>query len=269
MSSTRERMKPYEFPAFRMIDDIYYVGGSVGSFLITSDEGHILIDTVYPEYGSFILKGILDLGFSPRDIKYIAITHAHFDHTGSATMLAEATGAQVCIGELDREAAEQGSERQPPIKIDKSLKDGDVIAFGDKEILVYHTPGHTVGNVSFGFKIAHEGRVLNGFLIGGFAVRSSTAPARYDGALQDYKKTLDRLESLNVDVWFVSHPEPSDIFGKFELLRRGGKPNPFIDPAGWKAFLTTLRGSLIDGNEVGPASFPLYSKERPYFLKPE
>lgn len=264
MSSTRERMKPYEFPAFRMIDDIYYVGGSVGSFLITSEEGHILIDTVYPEYGSFILKGILDLGFSPRDIKYIAITHAHFDHTGSAMMLAEATGAQVCIGEVDREAAEKGSERQPPIKIDKSFTDGDVIAVGDKEIRVYHTPGHTAGNISFGFTIAHEGRALNVFLIGGFAVR---ARARYEGAHQDYEKTLDRLESLKVDVWFVSHPEPSDIFGKFELLRRGVKPNPFIDPEGWKAFLKTLRGSLVDGKEVGPASFPLYSKERPYFLK--
>ncbi len=268
MSSDQQRVardegKPYDIPAFRMIDDIYYVGGYVGSFLITSEDGHILIDTTFPGQGAYILKGIVDLGFKPKDVKHILITHAHFDHTGNAMMLAEATGAKVCIGEFEREAAEKGSERHPAITIDESLKDGDIIAVGNKEIRVYHTPGHTIGNISFGFNIPHENQMLNTFIVGGFAVGNR---ARYEGALQDYKKTLERYESLNVDVWLVSHPEPNDTFGKFALLRQGVTPNPYIDPDGWKAFLQMLEESLRSGKELSPWIFPLYTRQQPYFL---
>jgi len=265
---------PYDIPAFRIIDDIYYVGEYVSSHLITSNEGHILIDTINPDSGPFILKGILDLGFDPLDIKYILITHFHFDHTGSAAMLAKLTGAKVAIGELDAEPAEKGTtlpgmDPLPPLKIDMRLKDGDVITLGDKEIHVYHTPGHTAGNISFGWKTTHKGRKLDVFLDGGFAIGGPGGEVKgaYEGAWEDYKKTVEKLESLNVDVWLQSHPEPNDTFSKFELQRRGVEPSPFIDPEGWKAFVGILRDSLAKGKGVGPLTFPLYTRQRPYFLK--
>jgi len=99
---------PYNTPAFRMIDDIYYVGSRfVSSHLITSEEGHVLIDTCMPDTGPFILKGIVDLGFYPKDVEYILISHAHVDHLGSTRLLAEETEAKVCIGEAHVEAAQK------------------------------------------------------------------------------------------------------------------------------------------------------------------
>ena len=92
-----------------MIGDIYYVGSRfVSSHLITSEEGHVLIDTCMPDTGPFILKGIVDLGFYPKDVEYILISHAHVDHLGSTRLLAEETGAKVCIGEADVQAAQEG-----------------------------------------------------------------------------------------------------------------------------------------------------------------
>jgi len=249
------RLPPYYAPAFRMIDDIYYVGSThVSSHLITSEEGHILIDTCMPNTGPFILKGIVDLGFKPKDIKYILITHAHIDHLGSAKFLAEETGAKVCIGETDVEAAEKGSTTRfgligfEPFKVDISLKEGDVIALGDKKIHVYHTPGHTPGCCSFGFKVNHEGREYNAFIFGGpgqnVFVKENLQRKIYGGTIQDYKNTLERLETFNVDVWFGPHPRVNRTFKKLELLKKGVKPNPYIDPEGWKAHIKGLKERL-------------------------
>ena len=112
MSSGTEKRSirlPYNAPAFHMIGDIYYVGSRfVSSHLITSEVGHMLIDTCMPDTGPFILKGIVDLGFDPKDVKYILITHAHVDHLDSTRLLAEETGAKVCTGEADVQAAQEG-----------------------------------------------------------------------------------------------------------------------------------------------------------------
>jgi len=242
-------------PAFRIIDDIYYVGSrSVSSHLITSDEGHVLIDTCNPGDGPSVLKSIRDLKFSPNDIKYILTTHGHHDHVGGTKIIAEETGAKICVGEADVVAVEKGSATREGLtgfatfKVDKMLKDGDIIPLGNKEIRVYHTPGHTPGCVSIGFKINHEGRTCNVFLFGGAGLNvfeeRNLKRGIYGGTLQDFGKTLDRLETLKVDVWLGSHPNQNDTFGKLDLLLKGISPNPYIDPSGWKVFLKRLRTDL-------------------------
>lgn len=248
-------MLPYDAPAFHMIDDIYYVGSrSVSSHLITSEEGHILIDTCMPSTGPFILKGIVDLGFKPKEIKYILITHAHIDHLGSTRLLAQETEANVCIGEADVEAAQKGSATKyglvgfPPFKVDLPLKEGSTIAVGDKEIHVYHTPGHTPGCCSFGLEIEGEERKYNVFLFGGPGLnvfeRRNLRKGIYGGTLDDFKRTLDRLETLQVDVWLGAHPGQNRAFQKLELLKKGVKPNPYIDPEGWKGFIRSIKDRL-------------------------
>jgi len=262
-AATDERVKrllaeyrvPYDAPAFRMIDNVHYVGGKmVSSHLIATRAGHILIDTCMPNSGPFILKGIVDLGFNPRDVKYILITHAHIDHLGSTRMLAKETGAKVCIGEADVEAAEKGSATQfcligfAPFKVDRALREGDTIAIGGKEIRVYHTPGHTPGCCSFGFKVNYEGVDYNGFLFGGpgqnVFEEENLRASIYGGTIQDYKTSLNRLETLMVDVWLGAHLGQNDMFGKLELLKKGIKPNPYIDPEGWKDYLKKLKDNL-------------------------
>ena len=82
---------------FRMIGNIYYVGTEgLASYLITSPQGHILVDTVMPESTSQIKANIEKLGFKITDIKYLVNTHAHIDHTGGLAEMKQASGGAAC-----------------------------------------------------------------------------------------------------------------------------------------------------------------------------
>jgi len=210
------------------------------------------------------LKGIVDLGYKPEDIEYILITHAHIDHLGSTKFLAEETGAKICIGRDDVEAVEKGStsveevERGSPyrlgligfepFKVDLPLDEGDTIAVGDKEIHVYYTPGHTPGCCSFGFKVEVEKRKYDAFMLGGQGVNvfveENLKHRIYGGTVLDFKKTVVRLEDFKVDIWLGTHPNHNNTFQKLELMRKNVKPNPFIDPQGWKDFIKDIKLEL-------------------------
>jgi len=235
--------------AFRMIDEIYYVGiERVSSHLMTSDAGHILIDTCMPDSGPAILEHITHLGFEPKDVRYILISHAHIDHLGSAKFLAAQTGAKVCVGAADVAAAETGSTTKmgltgfEPFKVDMALSEGDVVAVGDKQIRVCHTPGHTPGCCAFVFTVRADGKEYAGALFGGPGLNvfnpKMLSKGVYGGTKEDFSSTLDRLEAMPIQVWLGSHPNQNGTFAKHQLLKQGAKPNPYIDPQGWKEFLS-------------------------------
>src|SRR6476620_8866675 len=94
---------------FKMIGNVYYVGtDGLASYLITSPQGHILVDTVMPEATSQIKANIEKLGFKVADIKYLLNTHAHIDHTGGLAEMKQASGAQLVAGEADKPLLEGG-----------------------------------------------------------------------------------------------------------------------------------------------------------------
>ena len=68
---------------FKVFGNTYWVGTySLGSVLVTSDAGHVLIDAALPESVPQIRDHIRDLGFKVEDIKLILNTHDHYDHAG-------------------------------------------------------------------------------------------------------------------------------------------------------------------------------------------
>jgi len=242
-------MTDYDGSPFHIIDNIYYIGTDfVSSHIFTSKEGHILLDTCWPDSGPGILNGVTELGFSPKDIRYLVISHAHIDHLGSTALLAKETGATICVGEADVEAAEKGSTTQAGLvgfetfKVHRPLKEGDVIAVGGRRLHVYHTPGHTPGCCSFGFKVQDENRTYRGMLFGGAGLNvfeeENLKRNIYGGTIEDLRKSLERMLRFDAKVWLGNHPFHNDTFQKLEHLRQGIRPNPYIDPDGWKAFLT-------------------------------
>ena len=149
--------KPTE--PFKVIGNIHYVGtNGLASYLITTPQGHFLVDTGLPEANSQIRANIAKLGFKIADIKYLLNTHAHLDHTGGFADLKQETGAQLVAGERDKPLLEGGyypgqesavELRFPAVKVDRTVKDGDTVTLGDTTLTAHATPGHSPGCTSW------------------------------------------------------------------------------------------------------------------------
>jgi len=162
----------YADPA-RVFDNFYFVGGSVhSSWAITTSEGIIIIDTIYP-YNSeeLIVEGLRKLGLDPADIRYVIISHAHGDHIGGAQMLQERFGARVVMGGPDWDTVERYPNRYRTMapRRDIVATDGMQITLGDATVTLWTTPGHTPGTLSYTFTVRDGGRPVNVAYSGGTA----------------------------------------------------------------------------------------------------
>ena len=113
------------FPAHQVMDNLYFVGtGGLGTFLVTTPEGHILINTDFERTIPLIEESVAALGFDLDDVKIILGSHAHGDHQAADVFLRERTGAQVMIMQEDV-AGWQRMNRGDNIPIERILHDGD------------------------------------------------------------------------------------------------------------------------------------------------
>src|SRR3954464_4829245 len=140
---------------FRIIGNIYYVGANeVTSYLITSPEGHILLDGGFPETAPIIERNIQKLGFKLTDVKALISTHAHYDHAGGLAELKRATGAKFYASAADQPLLAAGGKGDfafggrflfPAVIADDTVKDGQVLRAGSAAMQAHLTPGHTKG----------------------------------------------------------------------------------------------------------------------------
>src|SRR4051812_36331471 len=101
------------FPAHQIAENVYYVGSkSTASYLITTPEGHMLINSGYEETVPLIRASLESLGFKPRDVKIILESHAHSDHVAGHALLKELTGAKVYVMRGDQEVIAGGGAGQ-------------------------------------------------------------------------------------------------------------------------------------------------------------
>src|SRR5882672_1443378 len=162
----------YAEPA-KVFDDLYFVGGKVhSSWALTTRDGIILIDTIFP-YNSeeLIVGGMQKLGLDPKQIKYIIMSHAHADHIGGAEMLQKKYGAKVVMGAPDWASVEKYPNRYKTMapKRDIVATDGMKITLGGRTVTIWLTPGHTPGTLSYTFTALDRGRTVNVAYSGGTA----------------------------------------------------------------------------------------------------
>src|SRR5436190_10069653 len=229
--------KPTE--PFKIIGNVYYVGtDGLASYLITSPQGHILVDTVMPEATSQIKASIEKLGFKVTDIKYLVNTHAHIDHTGGLAEMKQASGAQMVAGEADKPlleggyypgAQEDAALAFPPVKVDRTVREGDKVTVGDVTLTAHETPGHSPGCTSWEFSVK-DGDTMRSVLIfcsGTVALNRLVANPTYSGIVTDYRKTFARAKDMKVDVLLAPHPEMYRMQDKRAMLEDGAS-NPFV-----------------------------------------
>jgi metallo-beta-lactamase class B len=242
---------------FKMIGNVYYVGtDGLASYLITSPQGHILVDTVMPESTSLITANIQKLGFKVTDIKYLINTHAHIDHTGGLAEIKQASGAQMVGGEADKPLLEGGyypgaesddALKFPPVKVDRTVREGDKVTVGDVTLIAHETPGHSPGCTSWEFAVK-DGDATRSVLIfcsGTVALNRLVGNPTYSGIVADYKKTFARARDMKVDVLLAPHPEMYKMQEKRARLAEGGA-NPFVNPGEFNAYAATLEKAFED-----------------------
>ena len=230
------------FPPHKVIDNIWYVGTeSLASFLVTTPQGHILINSSYEANVPVILGSVEKLGFKTSDIKIILGSHAHGDHMEGDAELKRLTGAQVMAMAEDVPALQRMMPGGKPHPIDRVLHDGDTVTLGTATLVARLTPGHTKGCTTWTMKATENGRTYDVVVIGSVGVNPGFVLVDNKdnpGIADEYIRAFKVLRSLPCDVPLASHPAMYNLAEKFKKL--GANPNPFIDPAGYKAELDTV-----------------------------
>lgn len=239
-------------PPFRIVGNVYYVGSKdLASYLITTPQGDILINSNLTSSVPLIRKNIEALGFRFSDVKILLISHAHFDHCAGSKLIKQLTGAKYMVMDRDVPVVESGgradfqygkslSSRFPATKVDRALHDGDEVRLGDVVLVAHLTPGHTKGCTTWTMKVKDGGRVYNVVIVGspnvnpGYNLVNSAA---YPTMAQDYELTFRTLKSLPCDVFLGAHGGYFGLEDKFERSKLEGV-NAFVDPEGYSSYVT-------------------------------
>src|SRR5262245_47145135 len=214
------------FPPHKVIGNIYYVGTrTLTSYIITTPQGHILVNTTYERNVPVIQKSVEQLGFKFADVKIVLGTHAHGDHQEGDALVKQMTGAQVMAMAEDvpaLEAMKPGGKTHP---IDRVLHDGDRVTLGGTTLVAHLTPGHTRGATTWTMK-ADEGGKTYDVMIG----TSWRAPERITPQhVEEFRRSFAKVRALPCDVQLGDHGGQYNLQAKYAKLR-SGSPNPFIDP---------------------------------------
>ena len=239
---------------FRIAGNLYYVGtAELGSFLVATDAGHIVLDTPLESETHLVIDSIRKLGLDPKGIRILLNSQAHYDHTGSLAELKKLSGAKVMAGRRDAELLARGGRGDfafgdrypfPPVEVDRPLDDGDEITLGGTTLLVRLTPGHTMGTTTYVLDVTEDGKTLRVVIAGSLSVNPGVRlanPPSYEGIAEDYARSIRILESLEPDVFLSAHGQFYGLKEKAALLRKGAAPNPFLDASLYRPWVARMK----------------------------
>lgn len=239
---------------FRIVGNIYYVGASdLASYLITTADGHFLIDTGVGEMSAQIKHNVEALGFHMSDIRYLLASHAHFDHIQGHAVLQRMTGAQVLVMEADADAMEAGQDLSPlgfegwePVRVDRRLQDGERVTLAQTTLTATWAPGHTPGCTTWttSTQDGGENMVVTFFGCNGpnDGVQLLNNP-RFPDLVEQTRFGFDNLAKLNPDIYLTGHNEEA-FEGIEQLMRVQTRPHPLLGQLPWQDLIAQRRASI-------------------------
>jgi metallo-beta-lactamase class B len=235
---------------FRIADGLYYVGSKdLASYLVTTPQGNILINSSLESSPGLIRKSVEQLGLKYGDIKILLISHAHWDHDAGSARVIQETGAKYMVMDGDVPVVESGGVKDfaygdspyPKAKVDRALHDGDEVKLGDTVLVAHKTPGHTRGCTTWTLKVKQNGKTLNAVIVGSWNVNpgfrlvdTPKQAASYPGIADDYRKTFAVLKKLPCDIFLGAHGAYFNMLDKLTRVAKEGDA-VWIDPAAYKA----------------------------------
>lgn len=205
-------------PPFRVVGNLYGVGGfDLATYLITSSEGHILINTGIEGSIDDISANIDALGYDIADVKILLSMQSHFDHTADLARIKKETGAKMYATAPDVRVLEDGGFSDPhfggletfrPIRVDRVVRDGEVIELGEIKLTVHYHPGHTEGSSSYGMKVRENGKTYNVLIANMGTInpgKKLLVKPTYPGISEDFATTYRIQKAMPVDIWVAAH----------------------------------------------------------------
>lgn len=226
------------FEPFRIAGNVHYVGTrGLAAFLITDPAGHMLIDGAMEESAAQIAANVRKLGFRMADVKIMLVNHAHWDHAGGLADLKRFSGAKLLASAADRPDLESGrpayrADLTPaaPVRVDRVIRDGEVIRLGANRLVTYLTPGHTKGCTSWTMRTQEAGRPLDVLFACSVSVAGQPllADPGYPNAAANFRATFDKLKAMKADIYLNYHPSGFDMEAK-RARQIAGDPLAFVD----------------------------------------
>lgn len=246
------------FPAHRVIGNLYAVGTyDLGVFLITSRDGHILINTGLEDSTSLIVGNIESLGFRLEDVKILLTMQAHWDHTAALAEIKELTDAKMLATAGDAPVLQDGGFSDPhfggrvsfePVRVDKIIVDGELIELGEIRLTVVETPGHTAGSSSYTMLARENGRDYNVVIANMGTINTGkrlVVNPTYPGVAEDFAETFRKQKAMDVDVWVAAHGGQYGLHGKYEA-GEDYRTETFVDPEGFVTAVENLEKLYLE-----------------------
>lgn len=246
---------------FNVFGNTWYVGtAGLSAVLVTSPQGHILLDGALPQSAPLIIASIQALGFRIEDVKYILNSHAHWDHAGGIAALQRASGATVVAsasGALGLQSGTNGKDdpqyqANPVVHVAKVAKvkvvgEGDAVKVGPLTLTAHMTPGHTPGGTTWTWTSCEGNRCLdvvyadslNPYASGDFTY---TGKGKTPDISTSFEASIAKVSALPCDIIIPVHPGTTDVLGK--AARRNGADNPLIDAGACRAYAAEAGGLL-------------------------
>nr|WP_317633024.1 MBL fold metallo-hydrolase [uncultured Flavobacterium sp.] len=227
---------------------------SIGSFLVKTQKGPVLIEAGPESTFETLVKGIQKEGYKVEDIHAVLLTHIHFDHAGAAWKFAE-NGAKIYVHEIgvphlanpeklwNSAAQIYGDDMErlwgemKPIANEQlvAANDGDILDFGDVKFKVIYTPGHAIHHNAYQMNdVIFTGDVA-GCKIENGPVVPPCPPPDIDLAL--WKKSIKKIKDINPSALYLTHfarqEDPISLLNELEqeLDNWANFIKPFFDAA--------------------------------------
>ena len=223
---------------FQVVGNIYFVGPEAAhsSFLITTPEGHILINSGFERQVPTIRESVEKIGFDFSDIRIVLGSHAHNDHQEGDAQVKALTGAQVMAMAEDVPWLEEMRPGDKPHPIDRVLHDKDTVQLGGVTLTALLTPGHTPGCTTYTMEVEDGGRTYDVVVSCGWGAAGRDM-SEYPNKVNDYRRSYQVAKTLHADVFLGSHGHHWGLLDK--LSRRTPGSNSFIDA-------TTLPNHVVE-----------------------
>ena len=237
---------------FQIFGNTYYVGPhGLSSILVTSPEGHILIDGALPQSAPLIARHVQQLGFKVEDVKVILNSHVHYDHAGGLAELQKSSGAKVIASDIAARVLRTGKveRNDPQFEIIKSypavsnveaLGSRKSVNVGKLELHAIHTPGHTPGGTSWSWTSCEGSRCLK--VVYGDSLNAVSddsfkygGDARYPNARTDMESSIAALAAAPCDVLISVHPELAGLWSIIDERGQGDRAK-LIDASACKRY---------------------------------